>query len=305
MNSRLTAGIICLAAQLVAARPGLAQHPVEVQRLAASGDYFVALTTFDKMPKRVATSQSILAAARSAWALGLSARALEEFDKALRDETLSEEDKARVHLSKGIIEFQEGRFQIASLHAEKSIVTLDALEKAEPSPLRAKAYLLWGDSLAKLTSFGEAEDKYIKALDDASPEDKPQIHYSLGKCRVQLSKYEQARENFENVPLNHELTPEAIRGLASIALDTGKFASAAFWLNKGRTDYPDNFLDSWVDYALMRIAVNQNSIQHVREIRQTAAKKYPPSDHWLVLLQAAAESFEWDQLQSANAKKGA
>lgn len=295
MKTRFVLGATALLIQLAVTGQAAAQHPVEVQRLAASGDYFVALTTFEKMPRRVATTQSIMSAARSAWALGLSSRALDEFDRALRDEKLGGEDRARIHLSKGIIEFQEGRFQVAALHSEKCIDTLNSLESAGPNPLRAKAYLLWGDSLVHLNSLGQAEQKYMQALDDAAEDDKPQINFALGKCRVQLGKYEQARENFESIPVSHELTPESIRNLAGIALDTGKITAATFWLQKGRAEYPDNFLDSWVDYALLKAAISENDPQAVREIRTASTKKYPPSDQWLILLQAAAEAYEWSQ----------
>lgn len=295
MKTLYVLGASALLLQLAIPAPAAAQHPVEVQRLAASGDYFVALTTFEMMPRRVATTQSIMAAARSAWALGLSSRALDEFDRALRDEKLGGEDQARIHLSKGIIEFQEGRYQVSALHAEKCIDTLNTIESPGPNPLRAKAYLLWGDSLSKLNSYGQGEQKYMQALDDAAEDDKPQINYALGKCRLQLGKFDQAKENFETVPLNHELTPDAIRALAGIAIETGKFSAATFWLQKGRSEYADSFLDSWVDYALMRAAISENDGQSVKDIRTTSMKKYPPSDQWLILLQAAAESYEWSQ----------
>jgi hypothetical protein len=89
-----------------------------------------------------------------------------------------------------------------------------------------------------------------------------------------------------------------------IALDTGKMKSASFWLKKGRAEYPDSFLDSWVDYALLRIAMSENDQVAVREVRAAATKKYPPSDPWLNLLQAAAEGFEWARLKPGLGREG-
>lgn len=304
MNTVMRVGTVLLLSQLIALRGAIAQHPIEVQRLAASGEYFVALTTYEKMPKRIATSESIVAAARSAWALGLASRAIEEFDRALRDEKLPEVEKARIYLSKGIIEYQEAHYQVATLHAERAVKIIQGLQSNEPSPLRAKANLLWADSLTKLGSFGDAEEKYSNAIADGSQEDLPQMYFSRGKCRLQLGKYEDARKDFELVPLGHDLTADSIRNLASIALDTGKYTSAAFWLNKGRAEYADNFLDSWVDYALLRVAVSQDDVQSVRDLRSAAIKKYPPSDPWLTLLQAAAESYEWSKTQPSAPKEG-
>ena len=64
-----------------------------------------------------------------------------------------------------------------------------------------------------------------------------------------------------------------------------------------------DFLDSWVDYALLQVAINQGAADEVKSIQLEASKKYPPSDHWLNLLNAAAESFVWkmDKQQVANA----
>lgn len=298
MKALFTCGVSLFVAVVAAAMPAAAQHPVEVQRLAASGDYFVALTTFERMPRRIATTESIIAAARSAWGLGLASRAQEEFDRALRDEKLPEDEKARLFLSKGIIEYQEGRYQVAVLHAERATSIVDNLLPTSASPLRAKALLLWGDGLSRLGSHGDAEARYVRALDDAAIDDLPQINFSLGLCRRALGKYEAARSNFESVPLGHELTPDAIRNLAILALDTGKLQAADFWLSKGRSDYPDSFLDSWVDYAMMRVAIGSNDVAAVRTLRETAGKKYPPSDQWLTLLQAAAESYEWSRQPS-------
>ncbi len=296
MKAPISSGILLLISLLMCASTSMAQHPVEVQRLAASGDFYVALTTYERMPKRIATTESIVAAARSAWGLGLATRAQEEFDRALRDEKMPDEEKARVFLSKGIIEYQEGRYQVAVLHAERATALIDGIQPKEASPLRAKALLLWGDSLSRLGSHGDAEARYVRALDDAAIDDVPQIHYSLGLCRRTLGKYEEARKDFEAVPLGHELTPDAIRNLAMLALDAGNLQSADFWLKKGRTDYADSFLDSWVDYAMVRVAIGSNDVAGVRILREAAERKYPPSDQWLTLLQAASESYEWSRL---------
>ncbi len=57
-----------------------AQHSIDVQRLAAKGEYFEALANYEKLPKRRANTEAITAAARSAWGLGLSDRAIQEYD---------------------------------------------------------------------------------------------------------------------------------------------------------------------------------------------------------------------------------
>ena len=270
----------------------LAQHSIDVQRSAAEGSFFEALRLYEKMSKRKATVEAQIAAGNAAWGLGLPERAVREYDSALRSKELSAEERARVFLSRGILEYQEGRFQVAVLFAEKTIGKLPG-----PSPLRSKAWLLWGESLSRLGSYGAAESKYLKALEEAKAEELPDIHYLLGKAQLRLGKTKEAQENFEKIPLHHERTPHAIRELAALAIESQSYEHAAFWLAKGRQDYPNRFLDSWVDFALVQVAIHKDDRKEVERLQEKATKKYPPSDHWLTLLNAAVDVFRWKRVE--------
>lgn len=268
--------------------PALGQHSIDVQRSVAKEEFFEALKLYEKMPKRKATLDAVVAAARAAWALSLPDRAIEELELALRTEKIDPILKSRLFLSRGIIEYQEGRYQVALLYAEKATEGLDG-----GSPLRARAWLLWGESLLKLDSFGKAETKFTNALEEVRPEEQAHVHYMLGVCQLKLGKIDQAREHFEQIPLDSDDTPMTIRYLAMIALDQGNYQQADFWLKRGRAEFPEAFLDSWVDYALTQAAVQLDNLEEVRVIQTEASQKYPPSDHWLTLLQAAVEAYEW------------
>lgn len=286
---RTSSRILWLAAALfMSCSAAMAEHPIEVQRLAARGDYLKALSTYDAIPQRKRTSYSTIAAARSAWALGLTKRASEEFDRALSEDSLEPVDKGRVLLSRAIIEYQEGRHPTAVLFAERS-----SRELQEPSVLRAKVWLLWGQALNKMDAYPVAEEKLARALEEASVEDLGTIHYEIGLVKEALGKIQEAREHFEKVPLEHEKTPLAMRHLATLSLQDGKYEDAMFWLEKGRKDFRDNFLDSWVDYAQIEAAIGLDNVDKVRSIRAEAEKQYPPSDKWFSLLEAAAEGYEW------------
>lgn len=269
-----------------------AQHSMDVQRRSADTEHLAALVAYERTPRRTLSSEARIAAGRSAWALSLSDRALEEFERVASDSALDPVEQARLHLSAGIIHFQEGRYQVASVKAERAVALLSTA-----GPLRSKANFLWAESLYRLGSLGPAAEKYGVALSEAAPEDQPDIHFALGTCARGLGTYEVAREHFEKVPLRHERTPEAIRNLAEIALDMKNFTNAGFWLARGRSDYPDQFLDSWTDYALVRVAIQSGKLNEVRELRAQAQGKYPPSDGWLTLLNAEAEAYEWQVLR--------
>jgi tetratricopeptide (TPR) repeat protein len=270
----------------------LAQHSIDVQRLAASGEHLRALARFEQLPRRVITPEARIAAARSAWALGLADRAIAEFDDVVVSEDITPIERARIHLSQGIVHFQEGRYQVALVHTDKAATVL-----TDPSPLRAKVWLLAAEAHARLQAFGRAEEFYHKALIEAAAEDKPDVHFLLGAVQRHLGKLEAARANFEKVPLRHDRTAAAVRSLGEIALETGDYAAAGFWLRRGREEYPDRFLDSWVDYALVRVAAHDGATDEVREIRTRAEAAYAPSDGWLTLLVAESEAYEWRLLK--------
>jgi len=265
-----------------------AQHPVDIQKKAAEAQYWESLVEYEKMPRRKVTAEAAVAAAQSAWALSLPERADQEFDLALKDESLGATPRARIYLSKGILAHQEGRSQVAALYAQKTIEVLDS-----PGPLRARAWLLWGETLSAQGAYGAAREKYQAALAEAGPDDLGEINYFLGECELKLGRLEEARTFLEAVPMHHERTAQAMRLLAQTALESGRYAVAGFWLARGREDYPDSFLDSWVDYALVKVAIAEKDETRMTALRQQAAQKYPPSDPWLTLLNAAAEAYEW------------
>ncbi len=268
-----------------------AQHSIEVQRRSADADHLAALVSYEQTPKRTRSTEARIAAGRSAWALSMPERALEEFERVLADGKIDPVEQARLHLSVGIIHFQEGRYQIAAMKAERVVELLKT-----PGPLRSKANFLWAESLSRLGSLGQAAERYEAALLEAPTEDRPDIHFAFGVCARSLGMSDRAQGHFEKVPLQHERTAMAIRNLAELALEAKSYANAGVWLARGRADYPDRFLDSWTDYALVRVAIHGGDLEEVRELRAQAQTKYPPSDGWLTLLNAEAEAYEWKVL---------
>lgn len=290
---RARAACAVLAAVLFLTPLSFAQHPVDVQKLSAEGEHFKALSLFELLPAKKVGTDTRIFVAKSAWALGLNRQAGDLFDAVLRDKTLSQEMRARITLSRGAIEYQEGRYQEASLYAEKAISLL-----SNPSPLRGRGYLLWGQALVRSRAFGTAEEKLKAALAEADNEDKPEIDFTLASVEMRLGKYAAAEKNLRAIPLDHDRTPLAVRMLASIALETQSYERARFWIERGKTDFPEGFIDSWADYGLVCASLAEGDMLKARQLVEQAGKQFPPSDSWLILMQAALEESEWDRRQS-------
>ncbi|MCB9030573.1 MAG: tetratricopeptide repeat protein [Deltaproteobacteria bacterium] len=273
---------------------GAAQHPIEVQRFAAKKDFLSALTTYGKMSSRKITPAAAVAAGKSAWALGLPQIALKEFDRALLlsdvSGGLTHAEKSRVLFSQSIIEFQEGEYAASAVQAQKALELIN-----EDGPLKGQILMLLGDALFFLEQYKNAEEKYESSAKMINSENDGDLYYSLGRCQLRMGKLQESKHSFQQIPLHHEKSPAAIRALAQIAFESNKFEEVVFWLRKGREEYKDSFLDSWVDYALARSFIALNEFEEARKVGEFAENRYPPSDSWYVLLEAMLEAFEWDQ----------
>jgi tetratricopeptide (TPR) repeat protein len=269
-------------------RPAYADHPVDVQRLSAEGEHFRALEVYEKLPDRRLEKDTHVAAAKSAWALGLTRKATDLFDSVLRGEYLDVDERSRLTLSRGIIEYQEERYQEAALFAEKAASYLP-----EKAPLRGRALLLWGQSLLKAQQYSTAEEKLWRALAEVTQSDRPDVAMSLGTAQLKLGKLADAERSLKGIPTDHPSAPEAVRLLASISMQTEQKDRAQFWFDKGRADYSDAFVDSWVDYGQLSLALKSGDMPKARKVFEQAQKRLPPSDAWLIVMQASLEQAEW------------
>lgn len=265
-----------------------AEHPVDVERLSAEGDHFRALEVYERLPDRRLARETHVAAAKSAWALGLSRKAADLFDSVLRNGDMDIDERARVTFSRGIIEYQEERYQEAALFAEKAANLLP-----EKSPLRGRALLLWGQSLFRVKAYSTAEEKLWRSLAEAAASDRPEVAMALGMVQVKLGKLADAERTLKTIPTDNIYAAEAVRQLAAISMQTDQNDRARFWLEKGKANYGDFFLDSWAEYGQVRIALTDGDLPRARRVVDQAQKRLPPSDGWLIVMQALLEQAEW------------
>ncbi|NBW41188.1 hypothetical protein EBR25_09330 [bacterium] len=268
-----------------------AQHPIDIQKLTASGHYYEALVLFEKLPERRVTPEAIESAARSAWGLSLLDKATSYLDQLLREESLSNEKRAKILSMRAMIELHGKKPRVAILFGERAQELLPSATE-----LRGSILMLLGDAHSALDQFGAARGFYLQAFDEVSEELIADTAFRIAEVERHLGNLEEAISFYRKVPVSHERAPEAMRALSEVALQLKDYGGVRVWLTKGRELYPDYFLDSWVEYALGRSAFELDEIRALKKIRQAAAEKYPLSDSWITLLNALAESAEWNTL---------
>lgn len=280
----VVAAVIC--------REAVAEHPIQVERLSAEKKHFEAVIAAGRVPVTQMTYSASMALAKSLWALGLVDQSEEHFDELLSTKAVkqSKVEQARIYLAKGIIALQEGRYQVAGVQAEK------AFERLDQSPLRGEVNYLWAEALAHQELYGAALPKYTVALAESDPRSKDEMLFRTGQCERLLGKNTEARAHFEQVSLESIDGPRALRALAELEVAEKQYAKGAFWAAKGRELFADDFLDAWVDYALVLGAIEKADDTEVKKIMDQANNRYLPSEQWLVVLNATAESFLWRNL---------
>lgn len=260
------------------------EHTIDIERYVADENFFDALVSFEKMPRRRHTLSAKKAAAEAAWGLGLAERAIQEYEEVIRSKGLKKRERAKAFLSRGIIEFQEERYRVAVVYAEKSLESF-----SEQDELRSYSLALWGESLMKMGAFGAAEQKLLEAQSIAPEPFLAEISYRLGRCLYRLGRFSEAGEQFLQVPLEHERTSDALRYLIRIGVEEKDWANVSFWIQKARAEYPKQFLGSWFDFALYQALIHLEDKETAASVLAAAEEKYPPSDSWLTILRAESE----------------
>ena len=278
LSAALCGCLVAIAADVPWAR---AELPIDVQRATAEGDHVTALVRFSRLPRGRLTTPAILAAARSAWALSLTARADDLFAQAAQQRGLTDEEHGDILLSRGVIAFQDGHFEVAK-HYAGQLVSIRGLSPV----LESKGRVLWAEALFELGELAAAEHQYVEALEKTSPSIRGGVEYRLGLCELRLGKQREAMQHLERVPLEHPDAASAVRALGEAAYNTGEWADALFWLQTGRSRFPDNFLDSWTDFVLVRAALAQGKLKDAGSVLEQAEARFGSGDPWITLARA-------------------
>jgi tetratricopeptide (TPR) repeat protein len=122
-----------------------------VPELSGRGEHFGALSSWSKLGDNHSVADQ-LAAARSAWALGLVAKARSLWENVLANEEFQGPERARTVLARAILELQEKQYEKARAISER------AAREFERSPLRAQFWLVIAEALKGQGALSLAED---------------------------------------------------------------------------------------------------------------------------------------------------
>lgn len=276
---------------LICVSNSLAEHPINVQKNAINKEYYKAMVSFEKLPRQKLNKEVLLSAAQSAWALSLPDTAIELFDKILDDKNISNKEKAKIYLYKGIIDFQEGKYSISQIFAKKALSFSNDISES----LKSAALKLLGDSYFKLKLYGEAKREYIEALKYADNNQQPSIYLQKGMAEFYLGSFDEAQKDLQKVSMDNEDAPLAIKLLMKILLEKKDYQKLKKWIEVLNIEFPDEFIDSWIDYAKVKVAISEDNKREALKVLEFAKDKYPESDSWINLARASLETYLWNK----------
>jgi len=259
--------------------------------LSARGDHFQALLTFSAKSADSLSNADRLAAARSAWSLGLVDRARTLWDEVLADTAIDKSERARLLLSRAMLELQEGQYEQARAFSE------EGARKLEQSDLRAQFWLVIAESLREQGIHSAALAYYEKAAAESATASKSESSYLLGECQARLGQLSQARQSFTAIPISAPPAAKGLRRLIELDLRDGDFQSTLTWLKEGYQSFPAEFDDPWLSYAKVISLVGVNQAKEARLSLASFKAKFSADNSWYQLAEAAVVAHDFTSSQ--------
>lgn len=255
---------------------------LSTRELFEQGKYLPALLQYKKAADR-RTLSDLLYGAKSAWALSLVSEARAIWDEVLAHKDCQGTERARVLLSKALLEYQEGYYDKARTNAE------DGASLLPESELRGELWFVIGESLTSGEFWSLAEPYYEKALREANKERKQETLLRLAKVRERLGKLEEARKTLIQIELTSDITPRALQELLTIDAKSKNASGIRTWVSEGRSSYPSQFNDPQVNFLLISALLKDDmSAEASLELNKSISSSND-SNIWNILSNAELE----------------
>lgn len=160
----------------------------EITRLAKQGRHLEAVRAWLALDKADRSDELKVYVAESAWAVGDVWLARSLWDELESDVEIDSIDRARILLSRGVMEFQENSLSIALDYAERAEKLL------EPSELQAQVQLLAAEVLKEQGNTDEALLKLQDIEDHCERETAAEAKLMEGQLLLKQGQYQAARK---------------------------------------------------------------------------------------------------------------
>ncbi len=255
-----------------------------ISELSAAGEHFKALTKLYQSNEGELTLADKLAAAKSAWALGLVSTAREIWDEVLTDPDFRGPEHSRAALARSILELQEGNYDEARAISER------AAPEVENSDLKSQFWLVVAEALKEQGALGQAENYYRRAVDTASDKNSSEAKFLLGEAQLKLGLATEARYSFAGIDSTSKFAPKALRKLAEIDLLQRNYDGVITWISEGRESFSEEFEDAWVSYAYLSSLLANDKIDDAQQELNRSRARFSEENVWVSLSEAALES---------------
>jgi tetratricopeptide (TPR) repeat protein len=254
-----------------------------ISELSRKGNHFAAISKLIENDTNLNLADQ-LAAANSAWALGLVHRARALWDVALANKDFQDDERYRATLARSIVELQESNFEEARAIAERAAAALPESE------LRGQFWLVIAEALKEQKAFSLAEEYYSKAIRDGDKSLQNEARFLLGECQLKLGRMSDSRYSFASVESGTQYTEQALKRLVEIDLSQKNFEGVLTWIAEGRDSYPSDFRDGWTSYSRITALSELGREEDARAELQAYKVRRSEKDSWYPLAEAAVEA---------------
>jgi tetratricopeptide (TPR) repeat protein len=254
-----------------------------LQELVLRGRYFDAVVKYSEATTVPGISEQ-LAAAKSAWALGLVDLARHIWDDVFANREFDDVERSRASLARAILELQEENFEQARSIAEA------VAQKLEPSELRAQFWLVIAEALKEQGALSLAEGYYKKAVEEGDNKTSGEATYLLGECQYKLGLVSESRYTYAGLDTSSPFTAPALRRLAEIDLTQRNYEGVLNWTEEARESYPAEFSDGWTTYARVSALVELGRLDTAEAELNNFRVKQGDTDTWYLLALASLEA---------------
>ena len=255
-----------------------------VAQLNKRGKHIEAIAAFKKTEDSKRSLADKIAAAQSAWALGLVDMAREQWNEILANQDFKGTERTRTILALAMLELQERRYDKARALAEKALPELDK------SDLKAQFLIVIGEALSEQGAHSKAEQYYREAAEIGNDVIRSEAKYFIGENQFALGRLEQARQSFSEVETASDYAPRALQRLVKIDLAQGKYDGVLTWIKEGREEFSLQFEDPWIRYAQIIALAETNQIEKATEELAAFKARYSDQDSWYTLASATYEA---------------